>query len=293
MKLIDLTLKGFIGLKKGMGLDEITLPLADLSGLVAFDGPNGRGKTTILENMQPFRTFASRKGTLKKHCFAKDSQKELTLEYNGDIIRTLIKMDAQTTRADEVFIWVNDKPIVDGKPTSYDKAIAEIFGSPNLFFWSIFCAQNSKKLTDLTTGKMKELFTEFLRLDRYAVYEDTVKQAIGMVQGIGQGAIQNAQHYQNELEKFKGIRTEQIINEAGTALEKAQKDYEACEKQIERIQAAIEDAKAEIAANTEKLKQKELIGQDLIGAKNVLIEVGRDRASGQIRETGLDRKPAR
>ena len=138
MKLIDLKLKGFIGLKKGLGLDEISLPLGDLAGLVAFDGPNGRGKTTILENMQPFRQFASRAGGLKKHCFAKDSQKELTVEYNGDIIRTLIKMDAQTTRSDEGFIWVNDKSIVDGKVTSYDKAIAEIFGSSNLFFGRFF-----------------------------------------------------------------------------------------------------------------------------------------------------------
>jgi exonuclease SbcC len=281
MKLIDLKLKGFIGLNKGMGLDEISLPLADLSGLVAFDGPNGRGKTTILENMQPFRTFASRRGTLKKHCFAKDSQKELTLEYNGDIIRTLIKMDAQTTRADEGFIWVNDKPIVDGKPTSYDKAIKEIFGSPNLFFWSIFCAQNSKKLTDLTTGKMKELFTEFLRLDRYAGYEDTVKQALGMVQGIGSGALLKAQHIANELEKYKGIRPEVIIKDEGEALEANQHSLEKLQLEIERIRTGIEDAKAEITANEIKLKNKEAIGQDLLLAKDALIELINEKAHKQ------------
>jgi exonuclease SbcC len=281
MKLIDLKLKGFIGLNKGMGLDEISLPLADLSGLVAFDGPNGRGKTTILENMQPFRTFASRRGTLKKHCFAKDSQKELTFEYNGDIIRTLIKMDAQTTRADEGFIWVNDKPLVDGKPTSYDKAIKEIFGSPNLFFWSIFCAQNSKKLTDLTTGKMKELFTEFLRLDRYAGYEDTVKQALGMVQGIGQGAIQNAQYFKNELEKYEGIRPDEIIKDEGEALEANQHSLEKLQNEIERIRTGIEDAKAEITANALKLKNKEAIAQDLIAAKDGLIELINEKAHKQ------------
>jgi len=281
MKLIELKLKGFIGLNKGMGLDEITLPLADLSGLVAFDGPNGRGKTTILENMQPFRQFASRKGGLKKHCFAKDSQKELTLEYNGDIIRTLIKMDAHTTRSDEGFIWVNDKPMVDGKVTSYDKAIAEIFGSSNLFFWSIFCAQNSKRLTDLTTGKMKELFTEFLRLDRYAGYEDIIKQAVGMVQGIGQGAIQNAQHFRNELDKYQGIRTEEIIKDEGEALEVNQASLEKLQAEIREIQTGIEDSKAEIAANSEKLKQKEAIGKDLIGAKNVLIDLVNEKANKQ------------
>lgn len=281
MKLIELKLKGFIGLKKGMGLDEIVLPLADLAGLVAFDGPNGRGKTTILENLQPFRQFASRKGGLKRHCYAKDSQKELTLEYNGDIIRTLIKMDPQTTRSDEGFIWINDKPMVDGKVTSYDGMIKEIFGSSNLFFWSIFCAQNSKRLTDLTTGKMKELFTEFLRLDRYAVYEDTIKQARGMVEGIGHGARSAAERIESELQKFAGINTDQIIQTAGDQLEIAQAQLEDNEKQINLLQKGIENAKAEIAKNTEKQVRKEEIGQDLVLAKNALITLVNENVDKQ------------
>jgi len=277
MKLIDLKLKGFIGLKKGMGLDEISLPLGDLSGLVAFDGPNGRGKTTILENMQPFRTFASRRGTLKKHCFAKDSQKELTFEYDGDIYRTLIKMDAHTTRPDEGFIWVNDKPVVDGKVTSYDEMIKTIFGSSNLFFWSIFCAQNSKKLTDLTTGKMKELFTEFLRLDRYAVYEDTVKQALGMVAGFGQAAASTALRIDEDLQQLKGIRPAEIIHDEGDRLEKNQAIFEENEKNIALLQKGVEDAKAEIAANNEKAKQRKALSLDLVAAKHELTDLSEEK----------------
>lgn len=278
MKLIELKLKGFIGLQKGMGLDEITLPLADLAGLVAFDGPNGRGKTTILENMQPFRTFASRRGTLKSHCFAKNSQKELTLEYQGDIIRTLIKMDAHTTRSDEGFLWVNDKPMVDGKVSSYDAAINEIFGTSNLFFWSIFCHQNSKKLTDLTTGKLKELFTEFLRLDRYAVYEDTIKQAMSMLTGIGQAARSSVDHVTAELEKFNDQDFDKIIKDEGENLAKSQKmlDHKAIE--IGQIQAGIQDYKAKIAANKEKEKQRQALSHDLVAAKLELEALEKEKA---------------
>lgn len=280
MKLINLTLKGFIGLKKGLGLDELSLPLADLAGLVAFDGPNGRGKTTILENMQPFRQFASRRGTLKSHCFAKDSQKELTFEHNGDIIRTLIKMDAHTTRSDEGYIWLNDKPMVDGKVTSYDAAIKEIFGSPNLFFWSIFCAQNSKKLTDLTAGKLKELFTEFLRLDRYAVYEDTIKQAMSMLTGIGQAAGSDKISLENELAKFAhtDMRPAEIIKHEGQMLEENQKLLDQKAIEIGQLRRGIEDQKAKIAANEEKAKQRKALSLDLVAAKSELDDLEKEKA---------------
>jgi hypothetical protein len=55
MKLLDLKVRGSIGIKKGMGLDEISLDLSGVSGLVALAGQNGRGKTTILECATPFR----------------------------------------------------------------------------------------------------------------------------------------------------------------------------------------------------------------------------------------------
>ena len=53
---MKLRLKGFKGVKAGPeltwdGLDEVAVDFTGKSGLVAFDGKNGGGKTTILENM--------------------------------------------------------------------------------------------------------------------------------------------------------------------------------------------------------------------------------------------------
>lgn len=53
---LSLTLKGFRGIRDGLGLDALTLDLERLAGdaqLVALAGANGRGKTTILDNLHP------------------------------------------------------------------------------------------------------------------------------------------------------------------------------------------------------------------------------------------------
>lgn len=53
---LSLTLKGFKGIRSGLGRDEIMLDLEALIGdaqLVAIAGSNGRGKTTIMDNLHP------------------------------------------------------------------------------------------------------------------------------------------------------------------------------------------------------------------------------------------------
>lgn len=177
MNLQRIKLQGFIGLNKGMGVEAIDLDLSGLSGLVTLEGDNGKGKTTLLENLQPFRSLPSRKGTLKSHCFMKHSFKELWFTMAGDEYRTLVKMDATTTVPDEGFIWKNGESMVNGKVTEFDKYLVNLLGTPNLFFNSIFCAQNSAKLSDLRPAELKALFAEFLKLDRYVNWEKTAKAA--------------------------------------------------------------------------------------------------------------------
>ena len=51
-----LTLKGFRGIRAGLGLDALTLDFerhADGAQLVAIAGANGRGKTTAMDNLHP------------------------------------------------------------------------------------------------------------------------------------------------------------------------------------------------------------------------------------------------
>ena len=63
MQPLRLTLKGFRGIRDGLGLDEITLDLerlADGAELIAIAGPNGSGKSTIMDNLVPYLGLQSR-----------------------------------------------------------------------------------------------------------------------------------------------------------------------------------------------------------------------------------------
>ncbi len=56
MQPLKLTLKGFRGIRDGLGLEQITLDLerlADGAELIAIAGANGSGKTTIMDNLTP------------------------------------------------------------------------------------------------------------------------------------------------------------------------------------------------------------------------------------------------
>lgn len=175
MKLDKVRLRGFKGIKKGLGVDEIEIDLSGLKGLVALSGDNGAGKTTVLENLQPFRLMPSKKSSLYRQIFLRDSYRDLSFWFENDHYRTLVKIDAQSEKS-EGFIWKNNHPEVDGKVTNYDNYLTNLLGSPNLFFNSIFCAQKAKKISGLTTGKLRELFSEFLRLYELVAHEATSNQ---------------------------------------------------------------------------------------------------------------------
>ncbi len=56
MKILSLTLKGFRGIRDGMGLDVLELDFERLvpgAALVVITGANGRGKTTVMDNLHP------------------------------------------------------------------------------------------------------------------------------------------------------------------------------------------------------------------------------------------------
>lgn len=56
MQPLSLRLRGFRGIRDGLGLDELALDLTRLvngAALVAIAGSNGRGKSTVMDNLHP------------------------------------------------------------------------------------------------------------------------------------------------------------------------------------------------------------------------------------------------
>lgn len=235
MKIESVKLRGFIGVKKGMGLDDLSLDLSGLDGLIALAGPNGNGKSTLLENLQPYRTLASRKRAMQHHVFLRDSEKRLSFRWNGDLYETQIKIDADNGKS-EGYIWRNGTPEIRGKVREYDEYISALLGSDTLFFSSVFCAQNSDKLSDMTTGQLKSLFSEFLRLDRYTAWEATAKQVITLLSTLKDTEERQAQHFEKLMEgailckeDIRAARSEKVVWE--TSLSKLRETLAGVEAQ--------------------------------------------------------------
>jgi DNA repair protein SbcC/Rad50 len=249
VKPLSLRLKGFIGIKKGMGLDDVTVNLAGLSGLIAFDGKNGRGKTTILDNLTPYRTLASREGSLAHHVFLRDSSKAFDFELGGHKYETLVKIDSHTGKQ-EGFVWRDGEPQVSGKATEYDKYIEGLLGSPKLFFQSVFAAQGGGSLADMTTGELKGLFSEFLQLDVLAAYEDTAKQAGKKITRQIETLSTKAETLREKADKANRVSSDleaanQKVSDLKADIESRRTDLETAEKDLEVTRAAA--ARAETA----------------------------------------------
>jgi exonuclease SbcC len=246
MKINRLRLKNFIGISKGLGLEEIELDLSGLNGLIALSGKNGAGKTSILESLHPYRTLASRKKALSYHVNS-NACKELDFDFQGDSYRTKILINADSGRQ-EGFIWKNGQSMVDGKARSYDDYITDLFGSKNLFFNSIFCAQNAQKMSDLTTGKLKELFSEFLQLHKYIAYESTVKQCLGVLAAQAAAYDRQAESIQERIQLLAGCGAHH--KEAQKRQADKQVTLKNIEIEIKGIESDIVTAKEKLAANT-------------------------------------------
>ena len=220
MDIQSVKLRGMTGIKKGLGLDELALDFSQMSGMIAISGPTGSGKTTIMENLQPYSQLVSRPETaLKNHVFLRDSYKDLSFFYDDSLYRTLMKLDANSGRA-EGYVWKDGHPQINGKISEYSQYIKELFGTPNLFFNSVFCAQNSTKISGLRPAELKALFAEFLgpRLQILTAQEIKAKEHITfnslLVAAIAV-KIQTCAETIEQGKKYKLLKSERVSEEDG------------------------------------------------------------------------------
>ena len=266
MKINRLRLKGFIGIYKGLGLKELDLDFSDLAGLIALSGPNGSGKTTILDCLQPYRQMASRNRALQHHCYLANSEKVLEFEFNGANYKTLLKIDAESERS-EGYIWKDGVSLVDGKVKNYDKVITGLFGSPTLFFNSVFCGQGSKKLNEMTTGDLKKLFSEFLRLDTLVEYENTAKQCNNLLSS-------KAEKLEREIKPLKELAD--IYGEAISRLQDAKTDKQRHEQSLAELTNDLKQAETKLADIQAIVQKNELINARITGLQDSLAVIEKD-----------------
>src|SRR5512137_2206263 len=112
---LALTLTGFKGIKSGLGRDTVTLDVESLTGeatLVAIAGANGRGKTTVMDNLHPYLVMPSRAGadglgafSYYDHVFLPESQKELVWEHRGRRYKSQLVFRINGKRKTEAFLF--------------------------------------------------------------------------------------------------------------------------------------------------------------------------------------------
>ena len=258
MKILRLRVKNSIGLQKGLGLSEIDLDFSGISGLVALAGDNGKGKSTILEMLQPYSRMVSRKGSLQSHFYGRDGYKELEFSFQGDSYKSLIKIDAESNRT-EGFLWKNTKSLCDGKISNYNKLIIGLIGSPELFFNSVFCSQGAKNISDMTTGDLKKLFSEFLRLDKLIAHEDTAKQCNNLLTS-------RASSLERDIESLNILADG--YSEVGTLLARANDEKESLGQNLLELSKSLEKSEAELATAQTDMQKNELIKTELAGLQD-------------------------
>lgn len=285
---LSLTLKGFRGIRDGLGQDTITLDVERLThgaSLIAIVGGNGCGKTTIIDNLHPFPVMPSRAGSdgvggfsYYDHLCLPESVKDLTWSHAGERYRSqLVFRVSGKQRRTEAFVHVQrggrwipvvlaDGTIADGKVDTYVRCIAGILGSAETFFTSVFSAQGRRQLSAYRNAEVKVLLADLLGLAE--------------IRELGARASETAKLLKAELEATRreraGIQGEgdQVSAEL-RALGDATARVSACQHEREAQQAALDGAKGVLATSMalrEVALQREPRRKELASERGAIIE---------------------
>lgn len=275
MKPLSLHLKGFTGISSGRGKAEITLDFSSIpndAALVALTGPNGTGKTTIMENLHPYRLMPSRASGLTPGSFsywdnlnANEACKTLVWEHAGRVYKTeLVFRSTPKTRKQDCYLLVQDgqgfKPVTlpdgtvsDGKTDTYDRCVEAIVGRPDLYFTAAFASQNRRSLSAYSAGEIKAIFSAALNLDH--LRELSLKaQAVA-----------------------KAMKSSLVQIQAGLRKrEPATAQIQTAQAQIASCDEAIASTHAQLANTAEQTEQ--------IAKRVAQLEVARDQAAAQAEQ---------
>ncbi|MCU7370004.1 DNA repair protein [Paucibacter sp. O1-1] len=184
MQLLSLTLKGFRGIRDGLGLEVLTLDfeaLCDGAELVAIVGANGRGKTSVLDNMHPYLVMPSRAAaagaggfSYYDHVYLPENEKDLVWALEGRSYRSQVVIRLNGRRRTEAYLFtlgddgawrpviLEDGTVSDGKVDTYVRCVEHLCGSADTFFTSVFGAQGKRQLGDYRNAEIKTLLADLL-----------------------------------------------------------------------------------------------------------------------------------
>ncbi|MBU1364542.1 MAG: DNA repair protein [Gammaproteobacteria bacterium] len=290
MQPLSLTLKGFRGIRDGLGRDVLTLDferLADGAELIAIVGANGRGKTTVMDNMHPYLTMPSRAAmagpggfAYYEHVCLPENEKDLTWAHDGRSYRSQVVIRLNGRRKTEAFLLVladdgawkpvalDDGTVSDGKVDTYTRCVEAVCGSADTFFTSVFSAQGKRQLSAYRNAEIKTLLADLLGQEE--------------IRGLGQKASETARLLKAGL---AAIRQEQAgLDAEAQRIEAEQRRFDGAQARVaqrlagrQAAQAAQESARtryAQLIAEREQSRGVEARRGQLQGECHTVIQAG-------------------
>lgn len=201
MQVIKLTLEHFKGITSGRGKNRIEVDFSKHSTdvkLVALFGPNGSSKTTIMDNMHPYRVMPSRASAPTPSSFSyypqvtegKDALKDVQWSHKNREFRSVIRIRSTgktnkqecylTEKVGDAFIPYCDSTGLtsDGKTDTYDRAVEVILGKPEVFFATQFSAQGKKPISTMTAGEVKALMAAMLTMGSFKTLSEKANDVV-------------------------------------------------------------------------------------------------------------------
>lgn len=183
MRLTSFAVKGILAYQHA----EARVNAADLpSGLIALTGPNGHGKTTLLETplTAAFRSFPSRPDrAVMDYAGTSDAFLETSFDLDGrGAFRIRCNIDGPRRKTSAVLEFLGADgtvtPLNDGKVSTFDAAIAALLPPPELLLASVFGVQTQRgSFVTLDTAARKQLFAQLLGLKYLEEMAERAKQA--------------------------------------------------------------------------------------------------------------------
>lgn len=254
--------KNFIGIYKGLGLTELELTFND-SGIIAFSGQNGSGKTSVLYLLQPFCEDKNKlivteteDDSGKPRIRYKEATKKITyIDADTDDVFDIVQLYSKTGTK-KAYISKNGEELnPNGNVTSYNAKIAELFNTTDSVLTnSVITTVKSNTFLEASNADRKKLIAFLLPdISAYKVEQEAVRAKIR--------DYKNTLSYINtEIEKL-GSEEDIAINIKNLEenIPIAKKEIEDARSQIESIQAQRNIILGRVKAITEDTTPQEYI----------------------------------
>jgi exonuclease SbcC len=314
MQPLLLTLKGFRGIRDGLGLDEITLNLKRLptgAELIAIAGANGAGKTTLMDCLTPYLTLPSRAAAVGGFSFYDHvclplSEKDLTWRHEGRTYRSRAVIRLGGRRRIEAFLhvrseagqWVpvalDDGTRSDGRVETYTRCVEGICGSEDTFFTSVFCAQGRRQLSTYRNAEIKALLADLLGQEEIRAWGQKAAETARLLKAGLIAVRQEEAALTGESQRIETARQQLagVSNRLGLAeraKQAAQSEVEAAQARHVRLVAAQEQSQATQTRRAQLTAERQAIYDNAATAARTL--KSQDQGEGQ-RLMRLDQRVA-